>query len=82
MNGASILAFSLIFAGSMGLLFVVFVVASNKLRKNYFVHYENLNGVHGYVEVKACSKKRAALKVYDASLVEVWITKVVRQRGE
>lgn len=82
MNVADVIGFSFILVGLIGVSFVVYVVVGNKLRKNYFVHYENLAGVHGYVEVEACSRVGAVKK---AALLEpeiYRITKVVRQVGE
>lgn len=82
MNGADITAFGLIFMGFTALLFVAFVKIRDKLSRQYFVHWEDKDGNHSYSIIKACSKKGAGLKVCDASLVEIWITKVVRYIGE
>lgn len=80
MNVADVISFSLIFVGFAGLLFVVFLKIHDKLLKQYFVHWEDKDGNQSYSMITACSKKGAALKLYDSSLTEIWIGKVVRKR--
>lgn len=80
MNIANVIAFSFTFVGFVGLLFAAFVKIHDKLLKQYFVHWEDKDGNQSYSMIKACSKKGAALKLYDSSLIEVWIVKVVRKR--
>lgn len=63
MNPGSVVAFGFVLVGLIGLLFVGFVLIRDKLLKYYIVHYENLNGDHGYCIVKACGKNDAVKKL-------------------
>lgn len=81
MNVADGIAFSFILVGTVGLLFVAFLRIHGKLLKHFYVHYENLDGNHSYVEVIACSRVGAVKK---AALLhpEIYrITRVWRDRG-
>lgn len=78
MNSADVVGLISIFVGLVGLSFCCFVVVSNKLLKQYYVHWEDWDGNQSYSVVKAYSEDGAARKAYKSNSNACWIGKIVR----